>query len=202
MTTERSILGPVDSIESLMSVVKAVSAVHQNSLILFRGQNSLHPTLSSGLSRPDVRYEPDVDRGLSAIAGDILGHTSVTAGNTPFRKAVLQHYGYKTHYIDLTADPGVAAWFACNKLERRPMVYAGAQMRTVDRVRYARRSGGLGYVIVLAMPDAEMLKTGRRLFDISTLEPFIRPSRQRAWLLLDRKPCLRIQTSYGSQRLA
>lgn len=190
MTVNRLELGPVDSATALLSAVEQVSASHPKSLLLFRGQNNLHPTVRSGLSRPDVRYEPDVDRGLSAVAGDILGHESISAGNLPLRKAILQHYGYKTHYVDLTADPDIAAWFASNKFVPRPIIYGGSPIRKIEQVRYVRREEGVGFVIVLAFPNAEELRTKRRLFDISTLDPFLRPSRQKAWLLYDRKPLL------------
>jgi FRG domain len=190
VTNNQLELGPVDSAEALISAVAGVSAAHPDCLLLFRGQNNLHPTVRSGLSRPDVRYEQDVDRGLSAVAGDILGHESTTAGNIPFRKAVLQHYGYKTHYVDLTADPLIAAWFATNKFEPRTIIYGGSPFRKIEQIRYVRRDEGIGYVLVLAFPNADELKEKRRLFDISALDPFLRPSRQEAWLLYDRKPLL------------
>lgn len=183
-------LGPVDSDESLRSVVAELQSSHPNDLLLFRGQNNLHPTVRSGLSRPDVRYEPDVEQGLSALAGIILGQQKVTPANVPFRKAVLQHYGYKSHYVDLTADPNIAAWFSANRFEPRPLVYGGCPFRHIDQVRYEERTDGLGFVLVLAFPKVEALISGRSLFDISDLQPFLRPRRQKAWLLRDRPPLL------------
>ncbi len=190
MPESRLELGPVDSAEALFSAVAQVSALHPESLLLFRGQNSLHPTIRSSLSRSDVRYEPDVEQGFSSVAGDILGHESATAGNVPFRKAVLQHYGYKTHYVDVTADLSIAAWFACNKSNPRPIFYGGSPTRRIDQIRYTRREEGMGFVLVLALPNPKVLQEKRRLFNISSLEPFLRPTRQKAWLLYDRKPLL------------
>src|SRR5258708_14930469 len=187
---ERPVIGPVDSADALQAAVKQVAESHRDKLLLFRGQNNLHPTVRSGLSRPDVRYEPDVDRGFSAIAGSILGHESLGPKTVAFRKAVLQHYGFPTHYVDLTADALVAAWFATHKPDERRIVYAGIPLRYIDQRFYAPRKEGTGYVVVLAIPDAETLKKDRRLFDISTLGPFLRPQRQNAWLIYDRHPLL------------
>jgi hypothetical protein len=144
--------------------------------------------MRSGLSRPDITFHPDVDQGLSAIAGDILGHDSLTPKNVPFRKAVLQHYGYKTHYVDVTSDPAVAAWFATNRFQQRKAFYIGSPMRFIEQIQYVKRSNGEGYILLLALPSPETLQANQRLFDISKLNPFLRPDRQKAWLLLDRRP--------------
>jgi hypothetical protein len=138
MYENRLTLGPVDSMEALLGAVGQVSESNPGCLLLFRGQNNLHPTLRSGLSRPNARYQPDVEQGLSAVAGSILGHDSVTAGNVPFRKAVLQHYGYKTHYVDVTADLNVALWFASHKFEPRTVFYGGRPSGKLNK--YATRN--------------------------------------------------------------
>src|SRR5664280_515945 len=190
MKSERVVLGPVDCVEALLESIQQLSGKNPDHLLLFRGQNNLHPTIRSGLARGDVRLQPDVEQGWSALAGKILGHKSPTSGNVPFRKAVLQHYGVKTHYVDLTSDPEIAAWFACNKLKSQPTMYAGSPIRKIDRLRYTRRQDGLGYVLVLSFPEPQTLTAGRRLFDISTLEPVLRPRRQKAWLAYDRRPFL------------
>jgi hypothetical protein len=190
MDENRLELGPVDSMDALVHAVDRVSELNPGCLVLFRGQNNLHPTLRSGLSRPNARYQPDVEQGLSAVAGSILGHDSITAGNVPFRKAVLQHYGYKTHYVDITADLNVALWFASYKFEPRNVFYGGSPIRKIDQIRYTKREEGVGYVLVLALQNPETLKEKRRLFDISDLKPFLRPCRQKAWLLYDKAPLL------------
>lgn len=189
-SNEHPLVGPVESTEALQTTVKQLAESHRDKLLLFRGQNKLHPTVRSGLSRPDVRYEPDVDRGFSAIAGSILGHESLSPRTVAFRKAVLQHYGFSTHYVDLSADVLVAAWFATNKPEERTIMYAGAPIRHIDQRFYVPRNEGIGYVVVLAIPNPEALKEEQRLFDISKLEPFLRPQRQNAWLVYDRHPLL------------
>jgi hypothetical protein len=189
-SAKERLLISVASSSELEAAIKEIAQQHPQTLLLFRGQNNLHPTVRSGLSRPDVRYEPDVDRGFSAIAGSILKHQSLNPKNIAFRKAVLQHYGYPTHYVDLTADVEVAAWFATYQSQPRRIVYGGVQFRFIDQRVYVERESGTGYLVVLAIPNADDLKQKRRLFDISTLEPFLRPQRQKAWLAYDRSPLL------------
>lgn len=158
--------------------------------------------MRSGLARPDVRYQPDVEQGWSALAGNILGHDTLTPKNIPFRMAVLQHYGLKTHYVDVTADFRVAAWFASNESETRKTVYGGTPFRYFNEIGYESRGEGIGYVLVLVLKDIEELKARLCVFDISTLGPFLRPQRQHAWLLRDRKPLLPDPNDFWSATIA
>ncbi|ADW70130.1 FRG domain-containing protein [Granulicella tundricola] len=186
----RNLLGHVSTLAELETLVEGFRKEHPEEMLLFRGQTTCYPTVRSGLSRPKARYQPDVEQGLGAIIGGILGHDSVSIRNVPFRRAVLQHYSVQTHYIDLTSDMGVAAWFATSTLRPRRVIYAGAPLRTLDQSSYERRTEGLGYVLLFAIPNADELIANQRLFDISNLEPFLRPARQKAWLMSDRAPLL------------
>jgi hypothetical protein len=60
----------------------------------------------------------------------------------------------------------------------------------LDRWIYKRSTEGLGYVLILSLPKTDELLANRVLFDISTLETFVRPSRQQAWLIMHRPPLL------------
>jgi len=172
----RNLLGHVSTLEELETLIDAFHKEHPEKMFLFRGQTTCYPTVRSGLSRPKARYQPDVEQGLGAIIGGILGHESVTIRNVPFRRAVLQHYSVQTHYIDLTSDTGVAAWFATSKLQPRRVIYAGAPLRTLDQSSYERRTDGLGYILIFAIPNADELIATQRLFDISNLACIIRES--------------------------
>lgn len=43
--------------------------------------------------------------------------------------ALLQHYGLATHFVDLTSDPRIAAWFALNEYSDSQPFYIGSSMR-------------------------------------------------------------------------
>lgn len=189
-TPVRNLLGHVSTLEELQMLIDPFREEHSEKMFLFRGQTTCYSTVRSGLSRPNARYQPDVEKGLGAIIGQILGHESLTIRNVPFRRAVLQHYSVQTHYIDLTSDIAIAAWFATSKLNPRKVLYAGDPLRSLDQSTYTRRPDGLGYILIFAIPNADELIATQRLFDISNLEPFLRPTRQRAWLMSDRAPLL------------
>jgi hypothetical protein len=192
MAETREEFSPIGSENELRAVVEAFQAANPDRKLLFRGQNRLYDSVRSGLARPDARYQPEVEQGMSAIVGKILGHESTTIHNIPFRRAVLQHYGVPTHYIDLTSDVTTAAWFAINSLDRKKsrLVYGGTPLRMLDRWVYQPSTEGLAYVLILSLPKPDELLSNRILFDISTLEPFLRPSRQKAWLIMHRPPLL------------
>ncbi len=192
MAETRENLGTIRSVVELRALVEAFQTAHPDRQLLFRGQNQLYDSLRSGLARPDTWYQPEVEQGMSAIVGKILGHESTTIQNIPFRRAVLQHYGVPTHYIDLTSNVTIAAWFATNSLDRNKsrMVYGGTPLRLLDRWVYEQSIEGLAYVLILSLPNYDELLSSRVLFDISTLEPFLRPSRQKAWLIMHRPPLL------------
>jgi len=143
----RNLLGHVSTLEELETLRYAYHKEHPEKMLLFRGQTICYPSVRSGLSRPNSRYQPDVEQGLGAIIGGILGHEPVTIRNVPFRRAVLQHYSVQTHYIDLTSDIGVAAWFATSQLLPHRVIYAGEPLRTLDQSSYKRRTDGLGYIL-------------------------------------------------------
>jgi hypothetical protein len=185
-----NLLGPISTLEDLATLIESFREDHPGKMLLFRGQTTLHPNVRAGLSRPKARYQPDVEQGLSAIIGQILGQESLTLRNVPFRRAVLQHYSLQTHYIDLTSDVSIAAWFATNTLSPRKVLYAGDPVRSLEQSSYGRRAHGLGYILIFAIPNADELIATQRLFDISELDPFLRPARQRAWLISDRPPLL------------
>jgi hypothetical protein len=104
-------------------------------------------------------------------------------------QAVLQHYGYETFFLDLTSRLDVAAWFASHDYSSQRHLFIGNQFRRTDMVKYEKASTGNGYVLVMAIKDAESLKSKNRLIDLSCLPEFFeRPFRQAGWLMLDRPP--------------
>ncbi len=186
----KNLLGHVSTLDELESLVDAFRKEHPKKMFLYRGQTTCYASVRSGLSRPKARYQPDVEQGLGAIIGGMLGHEARTIRNVPFRQAVLQHYSVQTHYVDLTSDLAVAAWFATNKLHAGKVMYVGDPLRSLDQSFYKSRPDGQGYILIFVIPNAEQLIATQRLFDISNLDPFLRPTRQKAWLMSDRAPLL------------
>jgi hypothetical protein len=112
-------------------------------------------------------------------------------GTSRFAEAILQHYGAPTHYIDLTHDLEVAAWFAVHQAKRDTQTYIGSCFRRFTYICYERVQAEHGYVLVLALPNRESLVDSDLLFPLKDLpEHFVRPNRQKGWLMLDQPPII------------
>jgi hypothetical protein len=190
MQRSRPILGPVSSLGELHSIIEELKIHHPGKLLLFRGQTVLHPVVRSTLSRTGAVYHPDLERGLGTFAATVFGTRSSPIEDYLLRNAVLQHYGLGTHYIDLTEDPAVAAWFAAHRAIPKPLIFGGVWFRRLEQIRYERSPAAEGYVLVFAIPSPETLRANRKLFKLSGLSPFLRPKRQEAWMFYDRPPLL------------
>ena len=105
-------------------------------------------------------------------------------------RAVLQHYGLATHFVDLTSDPRTAAWFACHAYRQANLLYAGNAVRMVDRCSYDRVRTAFGYVLVLVFDAPAEHVDNLTLFRITDVPGFERPKRQAGWLMYDRQPML------------
>jgi hypothetical protein len=93
----------------------------------------------------------------------------------------MQHYGYRSFFIDVTSDPEVALWFALHRFEsKRAPIYVGNQLRSAvfQMSQYIPNPSGFVYSI-LTPPENE---SGHRYFDLSRVMPIEarRVHRQRA----------------------
>lgn len=182
--------GPVQSLDELNGIVLELSAKYPDRLILFRGQRQLHESIRSGRARPDIKIHKDVEAGWRSLSMRMLElELSSERNSYGYARAILQHYGMATHFVDLTSDVEVAAWFATRKYGSRMMLYAGSSMRQYEHVIYEQSNEEYGYVLVLAIEGAQNLRESGRLFDLATLpDGCARPHRQKGWLMLDRPP--------------
>ena len=162
------------------------------SLLLFRGQEKLYDRIQSGRSRPCYKSTSLIEAGWSTLASKLLGlpKEAIYSGTV---QAILQHYGFATNYVDLTSDANIASWFASNHYSSSSSSYLGSAIRSFDVCTYTPMHQGVAYVLILAIPNHKELKKQDRLVDYSELpRSFLRPHRQKAWLLMDRlptKPC-------------
>ena len=89
--------------------------------VLFRGQAQHHlrsdglPSLSTSFQRqgcvPDlmIKWTYYAKRALQHLV-----HGWKDTGDTATDQAILQHYGFRSFFLDASGDPRVAAWFASN----------------------------------------------------------------------------------------
>src|SRR6267142_1075678 len=102
--------GPVQTLDEVKKIVQEISNRHPDRLTLFRGQRRLHETIRSGRARPNVKIHKDVEAGWRSLATRML-NVANDWNSHGYAKAILQHYGMATHFVDLTKDIEVAAWF-------------------------------------------------------------------------------------------
>jgi hypothetical protein len=180
----------VDSLEQLNAIHDDLIAKYPEHIVLYRGQTRLYPRIQSGRHRLGTEVNADVEQGWSVVAGRIIAEDGQAQEQLHLRKAVLQHYGFVTDYLDLTSDIQIAAWFATNEFESHTTFWAGGPPRRFMQTRYSRRTDGTGYVIAIAVKQEKLQKESPTLFNISDLRHLVRPQRQKAWLMLDRPPFL------------
>lgn len=89
--------------------------------VLFRGQTKHYTATDGAVSMPTsiLRHGcvPPLTLKWSHYAAFVLRALSGSDGvdfGLHLKQAVLQHYGWRSFFIDVTADPAVAAWFACH----------------------------------------------------------------------------------------
>ncbi|WDG50454.1 FRG domain-containing protein [Pseudomonas chlororaphis] len=94
--------------------------------VLYRGQAQNYtgseglPTLSTSFQRQGC--VPDLMIKWTYYAKRALQHLVrgwKDTGDTATDQAILQHYGFRSFFLDASGDPRVAAWFASNRFESK-----------------------------------------------------------------------------------
>lgn len=95
--------------------------------VYYRGEVHLHKSLLPSISRqPNCnKYEEALNVAIkNAIADEKFSNTAKLSGfkgrDNPalIVEALLQHYGYSTHFVDLVDNHWVALWFGLNKFKK------------------------------------------------------------------------------------
>jgi hypothetical protein len=119
--------------------------LHSNSLrVYLRGQSSRHATLVPSLFRKVDLAQ--LQRRWAAYRR-LLGELPRIVKGTRFTKknfgAVLQHYGFRTPWLDVVDDLHVAIWFAINNFSEKD-----------GEFEYRPSTADQGWVVVVAVPRA------------------------------------------------
>lgn len=175
------------TLAELDDIIADLRESHPDLLLLFRGQSSLHATIRSGRARPGTTIARAVEDTWTSIADFILDESY--SEDPEWAKALLQHYGLPTHFVDLTSDPHVAAWFATHKYSESNSFFIGNSLRLVPKANYKQLNEGIGHIVILGIREAHKLIAKKMLFDLSALpESCARPRAQSGWLLYDHPP--------------
>lgn len=107
---------------------------------LFRGQikgyydNKGVPTLSTSMSRNGCI--PSITQKWSSFANDILhyvGYDINSAKNTISTGALLQHYGWRSFYLDVSNSAAISCWFAAETYSDKDIL-CHVKVHSTDRV--------------------------------------------------------------------
>lgn len=159
---------------------------------LFRGQTQHfekdgHPSIVSSFDRQGcipskmLRWGRYADLVLHAFMGS--QHATLL-----YQQALLQHYGWRSFYVDCSANPAVSAWFASHSYhdERIVEMSEDYEERPVflrkRSARYALEEG-MGHLYVFPLAMAQRVTGVTNLAELHIEGARLRPQAQNAWLM-------------------
>lgn len=175
----------VNTIDELRAVVEDYPGA------LFRGQtrhfeHDGYPSVVTSFDRN--RCIPSEMLKWSSYAKNVLETFVDPAANTShFNQALLQHYGWRSFYVDCSTNPAVGAWFASHRYDEKPglEISEDYQERPVwlkKRMASYHLEEGEGHLYILDRPVAERIG----LVDLAAIdvdEADLRTQAQSAMLL-------------------
>ncbi|HEY0331879.1 MAG TPA: FRG domain-containing protein [Rhodopseudomonas sp.] len=175
--------------------------------IFFRGQTKLYTGLLPGLFRGGFASRHAQDTRIVALkraVDDIAGRIRLMASFGRYAyEPLLQHYGFRTSWIDLVDNVWVALWFACRE--------AHATGELGQYLHFERRKdvNSFAYILLIAVDIAENFASKPGLSKGPTTECvdlriacpslFLRPHAQHGVLFRMRGDRLRRPLDYSSE---
>ncbi len=148
--------------------------------VLFRGQTQ-HYTLADGQVSISTSHRrqgcvPQLLRKWSHYAEDILRGMAMmplTSIDSDFIQAFLQHYGWRSFFVDLTSDFAVATWFASHKFTSKMNLMPSEDcfeqfVVTAHQVAKYEVAPGEGSVYVVSKEEIE--KTDANCIDLTRMK--------------------------------
>lgn len=180
--------------EEVQQFVKAFGSGH-----LYRGQADFYLDDDGRVSMPTSFARkgciPPLMLKWSHYANELLRVLGGGHGhNFPIEiaQALLQHYGWRSFFIDLTSSPGVAAWFAANRFEQKKSIcvaedcFEQGLIFACDQARYELNSTD-GYLF--AIDSSRLQSEASKVIDLTQEIPADFRSRFSAQQALLFGPC-------------
>lgn len=160
--------------------------------VLFRGQTAHYekdgvPSIVTSFDRQGCI--PPVMLKWARYAHNLLdAFIGPEAYTLDFAQALLQHYGWRSFYIDCSASAAVSAWFASHRYSDRRIVEMSEDYEESPMFLAKRRASydfeeGTGYLYVISKEAASKLPGIIDLALIKIDEARLRTAVQKAWLL-------------------
>lgn len=133
--------------------------------VFYRGETSLHDTLLPSIERKPsmVKYEDELSKVINNANNDEkfikfakLSDFRKKKTSTMVTEAILQHYGYATHFIDVVDNHWVALWFGLNKyrtIKNRYSIYERRLINPIDLIHSETVPDIYQYMILVAVDN-------------------------------------------------
>lgn len=136
--------------------------------VYYRGEVHLHQSLLPSISRQPncCKYEEALNTAIkNAIADSKFSNTAKLSGfkgrENPalIVEALLQHYGYSTHFVDLVDNHWIALWFGLNQFKKIKNLseYCYYEKRTINPIELATakdpEAGIYQYMLLVAVDN-------------------------------------------------
>jgi len=171
-------------------------AKYDNGDYIFRGQNNHYVDINGNVNIPSSFSRhgciPPLMFKWSHYSRAIIrafGGGNYHAISIEQSQAILQHYGWRSFFVDLTKKPSIACWFASNKYKE---IYKISMCEDFEEnpvwlihkeANYVKSSNQFGHVYIIEI--AKLKKAGVDIYDLSETidkKSQIRPQVQAAWL--------------------
>ena len=165
----------ISTTEQLHAAIHELQAANPECRLVFRGQRHDFepiPSAQRQINDPNFRRAQAIFHSTWDQASSYLLPDATVSGD-PFQRllasmALLQHYGFRSWFVDVTSDPEIAAWFAVhqyisdtilvhpNQLHQGPgesPYLTDHALAVVPVARYERGADGDGFLFVFKVPS-------------------------------------------------
>lgn len=115
-------VGNPNALNQIIGYAKFINADYGN--VYYRGETELHSSVLPSIAREagHQKYEESLNRVIAAAIADEqftncakLSNLSNSKASKLIAEAMLQHYGFSTHFVDVVDNHWIALWFGLNQ---------------------------------------------------------------------------------------
>ena len=180
----------IETIPDLIQFIGYAKYISSNYMIMLRGQNEAYKTLKPSLLRNNNKVQSLVSKWNKRITRLKKSYWPNLSIDNETLGALLQHYGFKTPFLDVVDNIWVALWFATHKTTT---AIADAH----EHIIFSENDREFSYILLLrsdaVLPDRNEKGVYEgdetRLVDLRKAVPsiYLRPHAQHAYIMIDKR---------------